>query len=384
MPSPFNFAAPVPLAFGDNRLMKLGRDVSRLAGNGAEVLLVTDPVHTGNGLAERVDGILGETGHGCSVFSNIASDPAAGTVDAIAEQARSQAATCIVAVGGGSTLDAAKFAACLAADGRDAMTFALGATPVPAGAIPKIAVPTTAGTGSEVTRTSVFSTPERKLWAWGESLLFSLAVLDPLVTVSMPASLTAATGVDAMVHAIEAATCRRRNPVSSTMALGAIRTLREWLPRAVRDPADTQARGHVQIAATLAGMAFDVTGVAAAHAIGHALGQHAGVHHGRAVGLALAVTMEHSVEAAPDAYAAVSAALGQDGDTAAIQAPSFYRRFLSDVGLDLTLGELGAEDARAIAALCFEPENTVMLKGDAHEFSPDSLLATINRMISAA
>ena len=384
MPLPFNFAAPVPLAFADNRLAKLGRDVSRLAGNGAEVLLVIDPVHLDNGIAARVDRILGEAGHGCSVFSNIASDPAAKTVDAIAEQARSRAARCIVAVGGGSTLDAAKLAACLAADGRDAMTFALGKTPVPASAMPKIAVPTTAGTGSEVTRTSVFSSPERKLWAWGEGLAFNLAVLDPLLTASMSAPLTAATGVDAMVHAIESATCRRRNPVSSTMALGAIRTLREWLPRAVADPADTQARGHVQIAATLAGMAFDVTGVAAAHAIGHALGHHAGVHHGRAVGLALAVTMEHSARAAPDAYAAVAAALGGDDETTAVQAPSLYRRFLADVGLDLTLGALGARDARAITTLCFEPENTVMLKGDVHEFTTDSLLATVNRMIDRA
>ncbi len=384
MPLPFSFAAPVPLAFGDNRLMKLGRDVKRLAGDGAEVLLVTDPVHTGNGLAERAAGALGESGHGCSVFSDIASDPAAETVDAISEQARSRGADCIVAMGGGSTLDAAKLAACLAPDGRGAETFALGGMPVPAGGLPKIAVPTTAGTGSEVTRTSVFSTSERKLWAWGESLRFNLALLDPLLTVSLPAPLTAATGVDAMVHAIESATCRRRNPVSSTIALGAIRTLREWLPEAVRHPADTQARGHVQIAATLAGVAFDVTGVAVAHAIGHALGQHAGIHHGRAVGLALAATMEHSAEAAADAYSAVSAALGGPEGATARQASSFYRRFLDDIGFDLTLGELGEKDAGTIASLCFEPENMVMLKGDAHEFTPDSLSKTINRMISAA
>ena len=382
MPLPFSFAAPVPLAFGDDRLMKLGRDVRRLAGDGAEVLLVTDPVHTGNGLAERAAGVLRASGHGCSVFSDIASDPAAETVDAIAERSRSRAATCIVAMGGGSTLDAAKLAACLAPDGRGAMTFALGETPVPAGGLPKIAVPTTAGTGSEVTRTSVFSTQERKLWAWGESLRFNLALLDPLLTVTMPVPLTAATGVDAMVHAIESATCRRRNPVSSAIALGAIRTLRAWLPQAVRDPADTQARGHVQIAATLAGIAFDVTGVAVAHAIGHALGQHAGVHHGRAVGLALAATMEHSAEAAADAYAAVSAALGGDEGATARQAPSLYRRFLADIGFDLTLEELDKEDARAIATLCFEPENMVMLKGDAHDFTPDSLLETVNRMVS--
>ena len=381
MPLPFSFSAPVPLAFGTDRLMKLGRDVGRLAGESAEVLLVTDPVHTTNGLAERAAGVLGDAGHGCSVFSDIASDPAASTVDAIADEARSRGAACIVAMGGGSTLDAAKLAACLAPDGRGALTFALGGKPVPGGGLPKIAVPTTAGTGSEVTRTAVFSTPERKLWAWGESLLFNLALLDPHLTRSLPASLTAATGVDAMVHAIESATCRRRNPVSSTIALGAIGTLRAWLPQAVRHPDDTEARGHVQIAATLAGVAFDVTGVAVAHAIGHALGQHAGVHHGRAVGLALAASMEHSAEVAADAYSAVSAALG--GPAAARQAPALYRRFLDDVGFDMTLGELDEEDAEVIASLCLEPENMVMLKGDAHEFTHDSLSRTISRMIHA-
>ena len=187
-----------------------------------------------------------------------------------------------------------------------------------------------------------------------------------------------------MVHAIESATCRRRNPVSSVMALGAIRALREWLPEAVRNPADTEARGHVQIAATLAGIAFDVTGVAVAHAIGHALGHHAGIHHGRAVGLALAATMEHSAEAAADAYSAVAVALGGPEGAAALQAPSLYRRFLADVGFDLTLEEIGEKDVGEITSLCFEPENMVMLKGDAHEFTPDSLSRAVSRMIDAA
>ena len=384
MPLPFSFSAPVPLAFGENRLMKLGRDVGRLAGDGATVLLVTDPVHTGNGLAERAAVVLKESGHDCSVFSDIASDPVASTVDAIADEARSRDAACIVAMGGGSTLDAAKLAGCLAPDGRSSVTFALGETPVPVGGLARIAIPTTAGTGSEVTRTSVFSTPERKLWAWGESLRFDLALLDPLLTVTLPAHLTAATGVDAMVHAVESATCRRRNPASSAVALGAIRTLREWLPEAVHDPANTQARGHVQIAATLAGIAFDVTGVAVAHAIGHALGQHAGIHHGRAVGVALAATMEHSARAAPDAYSAVAAALGGSSGASEGEAPSLYRRFLADIGFDLTLPELGERDAEAITSLCFEPENMVMVKGDAHDVTPDALSKTISRMIAAA
>lgn len=390
MIAPFSFHAPVPLAFGESRITRLGRDVKRLAGDGAYVVLVADPVLVGNGLADRAMNTLTDSGHACAVFSDIRSDPPASSINAIVDLARLQGASCIVAMGGGSTMDAAKLAACLAVDGGRAETYALGAEPLPRNGLPKIAIPTTSGTGSEVTRTSVFSAGDRKLWAWGNELRFNLALLDPVLTSGMPADLTAATGTDAMVHAIESATCRRRNPVSTKIALGAVRTLREWLPEAVRNPKNLVARGHVQIAATLAGIAFDVTGVAVAHSIGHALGQHAGVHHGRAVGLALAATMQDSATAAPNAYAAVSSALGAgdpgpDSKEAALAAPPAYRRFISDVGLKVSLEDHGLKDAdaQAIATLCFEPENRVMLEGDSYDFTPETLGKAIGRMLAA-
>ncbi len=391
MIAPFSFDAPVPLAFGENRITRLGRDVKRLAGDGARVVLVVDPVLVGNGLADRAMNALTDSGHAYAVFSDIRSDPSALSIDAIVDLARSQDAGCIVAMGGGSTMDAAKLAGCLAGDGGRAETYALGAEPLPRSGLPKIAIPTTSGTGSEVTRTSVFSTDDRKLWAWGNELRFSLALLDPALTSGMPADLTAATGIDAMVHAIESATCRRRNPVSTTIALGAIRALRDWLPEAVRDPANLTARGHVQIAATLAGIAFDVTGVAVAHSIGHALGQHAGVHHGRAVGLALAATMQESATAAPDAYSAVSLVLGAgdsglDSKEAALAVAPAYRRFIREIGLKVSLEDYGLKDAdaQAIASLCFEPENRVMLEGDSYDFTLETLGKAIGRMLVAS
>ena len=381
MISPFNFEAPVPLAFGENRIAKLGRDVKRLAGSGAGVILVADPALAANGLARQAEVALSGAGHAVSVFSDIRSDPRAASIDAIVTLARSEGAGCVVAMGGGSTMDAAKLAASLAVDGGTAESYALGAEPLPRNGLPRIAIPTTAGTGSEVTRTSVFTSNGRKLWAWGSELRFDLALLDPCLTAGMPGHLTAATGIDAMVHAIESATCRRRNPVSTAIALGAIRTLRQWLPEAVRAPGNLAARGHVQVAATLAGVAFDVTGVAVAHSVGHALGQYAGVHHGRAVGLALAATMQDSATACPEAYAAVASALGA-GDKA-LAAPPAFGRFIRDVGLDVSLGDLRDADPQAIASLCFEPENRVMLEGDCFTYTPETLGEAVGRMLAA-
>jgi len=391
MPQPFNWNSPVTIAFGENRLDKVGKDVARLAGDGASVLLVSDPVLAKVGLVGRAEAALSGAGHKVASYTEVRSDPLATSIDEIVALARRENAACVVALGGGSSMDAAKLAAVLARDGDAAESYALGAKPLPKNGLPKIAVPTTAGTGSEVTRTSVFSTADRKLWAWGNELLFDLALLDPTVTVGMPPHLTAATGVDASVHAIEAATNKRRNPISTAIALGSVRTLRRWLAIAVAEPENLEARGHILIAATTAGMAFDVAGVAIAHSIGHALGEAAGVHHGRAVGLALNATMANGASAAPEAYALVAEALevetrGMATDEAAAAAPAAYDAWLREVGLKLSLDDhgLGTKDAKRIATLCFEPENLVMLQADSFAYDAGNLEAAVTRMLAAA
>ncbi|MBN34314.1 MAG: hypothetical protein CMM46_05960 [Rhodospirillaceae bacterium] len=391
MIAPFNFDAPIPLAFGEGRLAKLGRDVTKLAGESARVVLVADPFLIESGLAADAERPLTEAGHAVTVFSDIRSDPLASSIDAIVIACRNSDAGCVVAMGGGSTMDAAKLAAALAVEGDATEAYALGSQPIPRKGLPKIAIPTTSGTGSEVTRTSVFSTDDRKLWAYGNELRFNLALLDPTVTAGMPPHLTAATGIDAAVHAIESATCKRRNPVSSSMALGAVRTLRRWLRIAISEPGNIEARGHVQIAACVAGIAFDVTGVAVAHGMGHAIGELAGVHHGRAVGLALNATMIDSAGAAPEAYAAVADSLGTDvaglGDAeAAHKAGPAFDAWLREVDLRLSLDDhgLSTADAGRIASLCLKPENKVMVDGDSFAFTHDSLKQAAERMLAAA
>ena len=181
--------------------------------------------------------------------------------------------------------------------------YALGANPLP-GHRPMVAIPTTAGTGAEVTRTCIVTDRDgRKVWTWGDELLPDLVVLDPASTVTMPSHVTAATGLDAFVHAIEAVSGRRSTALVTAPALHALRLVLDHLPIAVTQPDDLDARQAMQEAAFLAGLAIDGGGTGIAHSIGHALGTLAHVPHGVAVAIGLAAALEWNVDGAPGAYA---------------------------------------------------------------------------------
>src|SRR5262249_45032716 len=146
-------------------------------------------------------GILRKAGHKVGLFSDVSSDPLGAQVDAAAAEARAIAASCVVGVGGGSTMDVSKFAAAIARTDRPADHYELAKNPLPKNGLKKPCIPTTAGTGSETTRVSVFTNGKgEKMWAWGDELRADLALLDPRLTVGLPPHLTAATGVDALVH----------------------------------------------------------------------------------------------------------------------------------------------------------------------------------------
>ncbi len=393
MTDAFTFSAPTPVAFGVNRADEIGGDVDRLVGKGVAVLVVSDPGVVAAGVADRIVRALAAAGHVPSLYSDVRSDPKSAQIDAAAAAARAAKVRCVVGVGGGSTLDVAKLAAAIAPSETPAEAYGLMATPLPRNGLPRICVPTTAGTGSEVTRTSVFTTKDgRKVWAWGERNRADLAVLDPTLTVKLPAKLTAATGIDAMVHAIEGATVRRAQPFSDGACLQAIRLLAGGaLKRAVTHPDDLEARGDVLMAACLAGIGFDVAGVGVAHAIGHALGAIAGVHHGRAVGLGLHAAFAFNTPAAPARYAAVARALGApcdglDDARAAAQAGPAFERLLRDVGVEVSLAGdgLGEADTERLAALCLAEENLPMCESNPREITPDAARGLCRKLLTAA
>jgi alcohol dehydrogenase class IV len=267
-------------------------------------------------------------------------EPSVRSVDEAAAAVRAAGpAVVVVGVGGGSALDTAKLAAVAAVPvGQVSVAgYVLGARPLPRG-VPVVAVPTTAGTGSEVTRTCVVSDDAgRKVWMWGDELLPELVLLDPAATVTMPAHVTSASGLDAFVHAIEAASGRRANPLVTAPALEALRLVLDHLPAAVAGGEDLEVRQAMQEAALLAGLAIDAGGTGIAHAIGHALGTLAHVPHGVAVALGLGASLPWSVAGAPGAYRTVAASLGRPVEAI----PDAYAALVAQAGLPSAVRRVG-------------------------------------------
>jgi alcohol dehydrogenase class IV len=237
-------------------------------------------------------------------------EPSVASVDAAVAAARGLPDPLVVGVGGGSALDTAKQAAIVLAAEPGIEHYLLGRHPI-TGRRPIVAVPTTSGTGAEVTRTCVLTDRSgRKMWTWGDEMLPDVVILDPQATVTMPPAVTASSGLDAFVHALEAVTGQRRAERPPAPALQAMGLVMEHLPGAVEDGQDVPARAGMQEAAYLAGTAIDGCGSGMAHAIGHALGTLHHVPHGVAVAIGLQATLAWNVAGAPDAFTPVGAALG--------------------------------------------------------------------------
>ena len=386
----FSFGPTAKVAFGVDRIEKLAKDVSALVGEGAKVLLISDPGVAA--LGDRAEAILTKGGHKVARFQDIRSDPLSRQIDAAAELARKHGASLVVGLGGGSALDVSKMAAAIAPAGEHAEHYALAVNSLPAKPLRKICIPTTSGTGSETTKVSVFTNAkDEKVWGWGDALSADLALLDPRLTVGLPAHLTAATGIDALVHAIEACTIRRANPMNDGVCLQAIRLVMQHLPRAVSTPDDLDARGHVQIAASLAGVAIDNSGTGVAHALGHALGALGHVHHGRAVGLSLRAALAWNAEAAPERHAVVATAMGvptegrKPADVLRELGPRFDA-FIRSVGLPVSLTKdgLSQKDSERLAALTMAPENKSMRDSNCRPITAADALALSQAVLSAA
>ncbi|HET6619344.1 MAG TPA: iron-containing alcohol dehydrogenase [Dongiaceae bacterium] len=386
----FTMSPNPAIACGVDRIEKIAGDVAALAAEGAPVLLVADP-GLGN-LADRVAGLLKAGGSKVALFTDIRSDPLATQIDAAAELTRSSGAKVVVALGGGSSLDSAKLAAACAVAEQPASHYQLAQNPLPEKPLPVICLPTTAGTGSEATRVSVYTLGSgEKVWAWGDPLRPALSILDPRLTVSLPPHLTAATGVDALVHAIEATTIRRANIMNDGVCLQAIRLVAQHLPRAVAQGDDLEARQAMQIAACLAGQAIDNSGTGIAHAIGHALGAIGHVHHGRAVGLCLRAAIGWNAEAGIERHAQVAQAMGvpcegrATKDVAKDLAPAFDK-FLRDVRLKIALADdgLSAADAERLATTTMAPENKAMRDSNIREITLENARHFANVILTAA
>ena len=314
-------------------------------------LLVTDPGLMAIGLVPPVIAAIEEAGLVLTVFDQVREDPPEETVMAARELAASAEVDGVVAVGGGSSMDVAKVVATLLA-GEQALADMYGVDQVAGGRLPLILVPTTAGTGSEVTPVAVITTgATTKAGVSSAVLLPDIAVLDADLTLGLPPAVTAMTGVDAMVHAIEAYTSRhRKNPVSDNLARQALVLLGGNIRTAVHNGADRDARANMLLGATLAGQAFANAPVAAVHALAYPLGGHYHIPHGLSNSLVLPSVLEFNASAAADLYAELAEIIVGAPVTGSAEAKTTtmiaaMRQLIADVQLPATLEQAKVKES---------------------------------------
>lgn len=364
------------IRFGAGRLADIVPEAEARVGSGATVLMVADPALKALGITGLAVDMLARAGFETHVYDGFTREPGVADVDAAAALARHHGARVVVGLGGGSALDTAKLAACCAASGLAASAYALCATPLPKNRLPIIAVPTTAGTGSEVTRVSVFADANKvKVWAWGEELKPDVAILDPELTVAMPPAVTGGTGLDALVHAIEAATNKQANPGNDLYCLKAISLIAANLERAVTHPDDIAARGAMLLASCYGGIGIDNCGTALAHNISHAVATLSPIAHGRATGLAMRATIDWVAEGNRPAFAPVAAAMGAEDPVLA------YDRLVRASGVQLA-PNLAGVTPQALAQQMAAPANAPMRKSTVRYPGGDDLLMLAERFLN--
>ncbi|MEV8058022.1 iron-containing alcohol dehydrogenase [Streptomyces antimycoticus] len=307
-PTPLSIDPTCRIEFGPGRI---GRLPALIAATGHDrAFVVTDHGLRTAGVLEPVLKTLRAAGLEYAVYDEVAPNPSTANVDAGAARARAFGTAAVVALGGGSVLDAAKGISLLvgnpkatAGDADELWEAADG--------LPLVAIPTTSGTGAETNGFGVIedTTACRKVYIGHPSVKPRAALLDPELTLGLPAPATAATGIDALVHGIESLASRGANPVSTAYATQAVTMVSHALPAAYRDGADLDARAELMLGAHLAGQALSLSGLGLVHGIGHALTAHTGTPHGVALAAVLEEVMEFNAPAAQGAYEQVARAM---------------------------------------------------------------------------
>jgi choline dehydrogenase len=358
---------PTRMVHGPGAISRLGELIVDLGIR--RPMLVTDSGVVDAGLADEAVRRLEDA----VVFDGVRPNPDVALVDAAADVYREHGCDGLVALGGGSSLDTAKGVGVVIAHGGSILDYEYGGTPITRRIPPLIAVPTTSGTGSEVTLWAVITDLERKIKfnVGGTALVGAhIAVIDPELTLALPPAITAATGMDALSHGIECFTCDYHQPFNDAVALLAIELAGRWLRAAYKDGSNLEARTHMAHAATLGGMAYGTESAGAAHAMSQSAG---GVHdcpHGALTARVLGPVLEYNAPASPERHARIAEALGVDSTgldplEAALAGVEELYRLTEDVDIP-TMTELGfaEEEIPMLARIAFEDPQTI---GNARE-----------------
>jgi alcohol dehydrogenase class IV len=362
----WTFHSAGQLLFGRNASRQLGDVAGRLGAR--RVLLVTDAALVRAGAADRVRAPLAEAGLAVYVFDGGEPEPSLRAADACLAAARTFRPDTVLGLGGGSNMDLAKITATVLTHGASPRAY-VGDDKIPGPIMPLVCVPTTAGTGSEVSAAAVLTDTDNhiKVGILSNHLRPRVAVVDPLLTVSCPPKVTADSGIDALTHAVEAYTAvdnaafplppgertvyQGRHPLGDVLAEKAIALIGANLRRAVAQGDDLEAREGMALGATLAGLAFSNVGVAVVHALEYPVGGATHCSHGAGNGLLLPFVMRFNLPARRRELAAVARLLGEDvagldEQAAAERAVTAVERLRQDVGVPGRLRDLGVTEAQ--------------------------------------
>ena len=341
----YQIMLPVKVCFGVGSLDTLGDEANKLAVKHA--LIVTDPGVYKAGLADSVKERLSKAKLSVDVFPEAEPEPTFPRLNAAAEQFGKESYDLLVGVGGGSSMDTAKGLSVLLAHGGKGQDY-IGVNKVPGPGIPIFTLPTTAGTGSEVTKAAVFDDPEKrsKFGIQSPYILARLAIVDPSLTYGCPQRVTAVAGIDALTHAIESYTSINASTFTDALEVEAMRLIAGNLRTAVKNGSDKEARSHMAEGALFGGFGIAHAGGAAAHALAYPLGSRFHVPHGVTVGLLLPYVMEYNLSANPPKYATIAQMLGVNTQGLSLQQAAekgveAFKTLAKDIGILLHLRDLG-------------------------------------------
>jgi len=373
-----------PAHFGCGAVGKVGELAASLGSKKA--LIVTDPFLAAHEITERVTMSLRDAGLEVDVFGGVTPNPTTACVDEGSDVATRSGTDVLVALGGGSSMDTAKGVSLGAKNPQRGIALDY-TTDFASEGVPIIAIPTTAGTGSEVNAFGVITdeASHRRFYVGHSSALAKAAILDPELTLGLPPMATAATGMDALVHAIESYVSARPNPYSDAIALGVVRMVSGFLERAVTTGDDLEARSQMLLASHIAGVGFSHTGLGLVHGIGHALGAQFNIAHGNALCIVFEQVMTYNRAVREERIAELAFALGVGETTASIgknadAAITKIRLLVSSVGLQATLSDYGVDEAHLDALATTALDDPVTLNNP-HPPTHDDVVSILRKVL---
>jgi len=356
--SNFLFSFPTRLLFGQGKFSVLEQEAAKF---GNKALLVAYPSPSLDDLTHQAVAMLRAAGVKTTLFRKAEANPTHTVVDEGADLARASDSQMVIGLGGGSAIDLAKAIAVVATERVRIWDIVEGA-PITQPPLPLIAIPTTAGTGSEATQYTVISNREqqRKEGFARREFYPAVSIVDPLLTVSMPPTITAQTGLDVLVHAIEAYTAKVSSPASDLFAREALRLTARYLRQAVYDGNNLAARTNMMAASALAGIAISHSDTTLAHVIGEAVGAVFNTWHGLTVALCLPAVMEYACVGNLEKFAQISALMGEDISglstrEAALKSPELVRQLIIDLDMPRGLAALGVIENEQVLNLVTRP-----------------------------